>query len=52
MKIIKIEKKRKHLNTLEKYYTYKISKNILHMNNAYIDVYNLIFKTLQELNTT
>jgi hypothetical protein len=32
-------------------YTYKISKNRSHMNDAYIDVYNPIFETLQDLNT-
>jgi hypothetical protein len=44
MKIMKIEKKGKHLNTLEKYHTYKGSRNRLQMNDAYIHVYNLIFE--------
>jgi hypothetical protein len=48
MKIIKI---RKTFNTLEKYHAYKFSKNRLHMDDAYTDVYNPIFETLQELNT-
>jgi hypothetical protein len=51
MKIIQIKKKGKHLNILEKYHTYKISKNILHMNDAYFDVYNTVLEILQELNT-
>jgi hypothetical protein len=46
MKIIKIGEKGKQLNTLAKYHIYKISKNRLHMNDAYIDVYNRIFETL------
>jgi hypothetical protein len=49
--IIKTEEKGKHLNILEKYRIHKISKNTLHMNVAYIDIYNPIFETLQELNT-
>jgi hypothetical protein len=36
MKVIKIEKTGKHLNTLEKYHIYKISKNRLHMNDTHI----------------
>jgi hypothetical protein len=51
MNTIKTEKKGKHFNTLQKYHIYKISKNGLHMNDAYIDIYNPIFETLQELNT-
>jgi hypothetical protein len=39
MDIIKAEKKGKHLNILEKYHIYKISKNRLHMNDTYIDIY-------------
>jgi hypothetical protein len=30
---------------------YKIRKNGLHMNGVYIDIYNPISETLQELNT-
>jgi hypothetical protein len=51
MDIIKTEKKGKYLNTLEKYHTYKISKNKLHMNDTYIDMCNPIFETLREVNT-
>jgi hypothetical protein len=39
MKIMKLEKKEKHLNTLEKYRIYIY---------IYVDVYNPIFETLQE----
>jgi hypothetical protein len=45
MNIIKTEKKGKHLNTSEKYHIHKISKHRLHMNDAYIDIYNLIVDT-------
>jgi hypothetical protein len=51
MDIIKTEEKGKHLNILEKYHIYTIRKNRLHMNGIYIDIYNPIFETLQELNT-
>jgi hypothetical protein len=43
MKIIKIEKKGKYLNALE-----KTSKNGWHMNDAYINVCNPIFGAIQE----
>jgi hypothetical protein len=49
MDIRKTGKKGKHLNTLEKYRIYKISKDNLHMNDTYIDTYNPIFETLYEL---
>jgi hypothetical protein len=51
MDIIRNGKKRKHLNTLEKYYIHKISKNNLHMNDTYNDTYNPIFETLHDLYT-
>jgi hypothetical protein len=35
---IKIEKQGKHLNTLEKYHIYKISKNKLHINDMLMTV--------------
>jgi hypothetical protein len=50
MKIMKIENKGNHLNTLEKYHIYKVGRNRLDMNDTYIDVYNPVFETLQELN--
>jgi hypothetical protein len=46
MEIITTGKKGKHLNTLEKYHIYKVSKNNLHMNDINIDTYNPIFKEL------
>jgi hypothetical protein len=51
MDIVKTAKKGKHLNALEKYYIYKLSKNKLHMNDTHNDIHNPIFETLQELNT-
>jgi hypothetical protein len=47
MKVVKIEKEGKHLNTLAKYHVHKISKNRLHMSDAHIDdVCNTIFKSI------
>jgi hypothetical protein len=37
MKVLKTEKKGRHLNTLEKYHIYKTSKEGLQMNDTYID---------------
>jgi hypothetical protein len=48
--ILKVETKGKHLNTLEKYYIYKISKDNLHMNDVNIKTHNSIFQALNELN--
>jgi hypothetical protein len=50
MKVLKTERKGKHLNTLEKYHIYKMSKDGLRMNDTYIDTHNLIFEVIQELN--
>jgi hypothetical protein len=52
MDIIKMYKKEKHSNTLEKYHIYKISKNSLYMNDTNVDTHNPIFRTLQEMNTS
>jgi hypothetical protein len=41
------EKKRKHLNTLEKYCVYKTSEDGLQMNDTYIDTHNPIFEVIQ-----
>jgi hypothetical protein len=46
MEIMEVERKGMHLNTLEKYLIYKLSKNRLHMNDAHIDMYNPIFEAL------
>jgi hypothetical protein len=40
MDVIRTGRKGKHLNTLEKYYIYKISKNNVHMNDTHIKAYN------------
>jgi hypothetical protein len=50
MKVLKTEKKGKHLNTLEKYHIYKTSKEGLQMNDAYIDTHNPIREVIQEIN--
>jgi hypothetical protein len=49
MDIIKTEKKGKHLDTLEKYLIYKISRNKLHTNDTYTDTYNPIFEALHQI---
>jgi uncharacterized protein YbcV (DUF1398 family) len=46
-----VERKGKHLNTLEKYHVYRFIRNRLHMNNTHIDTYNPIFEALQEVDT-
>jgi hypothetical protein len=48
MDVIRTGRKGRHLNTLEKYHIYKISRN-LHMNDAHIETHNPIFQTLHEL---
>jgi hypothetical protein len=48
MNIIRAGRKGRHLNTLEKYYIYKTSRNNLHMNDTYIDTHNPTFQTLHE----
>jgi hypothetical protein len=52
MDIVMAHRKGKHLNTQEKYQTYKISKNNLQMTDANVDTHNPIFRTLQEMSTT
>jgi hypothetical protein len=42
IKVLKMERKGKHLNTLEKYHIYKMSKDGLQMDDTYIDTYNPI----------
>jgi hypothetical protein len=39
---MKIERKGKHLNTLEKYHIYKISKEKIHMNDTYTPIFEVI----------
>jgi hypothetical protein len=51
MEIINTEKSGKHINTLERYHIYKISKHKLHMNDTHIETHNPIFEILQEIDT-
>jgi hypothetical protein len=50
MDIIKTHRKGKHLNTLEKYYIYKVSRDNLQMNDTNTDTHKPIFKALHETN--
>jgi hypothetical protein len=49
MDIIRTGRKGRHLNALEKYHIYRISRNDLHMNNTCIEAHNSIFQTVHEL---
>jgi hypothetical protein len=49
MDVIRIGRKSRHLNTLERYHIYKAYKNSLHMNDIYIEAHNPIFQTVHEL---
>jgi hypothetical protein len=51
MEVITTGRKGKHLNTLERYHIYKISRDNLHMNDTYIDTPNPIFKASHEIYT-
>jgi hypothetical protein len=51
MDIIRTHRKEKHPNTLEKYYTYKGSKDNQQMNDANTDTHNQVFRTSHETNT-
>jgi hypothetical protein len=44
MDVIRIGKKRRYLNTLEKYYVCKISREGLHMNDTNTDEHKAIFE--------
>jgi hypothetical protein len=46
MEIITIGRKRKYLNTFEKYHIYKVSRKNQHMNDTSIDAHNPIFEEL------
>jgi hypothetical protein len=50
MKALKTQRKGKHLNTLERYYIYKMRKTGIQMNDACIDTHNPIFEIIQEEN--
>jgi diphthamide synthase subunit DPH2 len=47
--VITMGRNGKHLNTLERYHIYKISKDNLHMNDTYNDTHNPIFKILHKI---
>jgi hypothetical protein len=49
MEIMKIERKGKHLNTLEKYHIHKISKEGIHMNDTHDEIYNPIFDVINNI---
>jgi hypothetical protein len=51
MEIMKIERKGKHLNTLEKYHIYKISKEGIHMNDILEETYNPISEIVNSIDT-
>jgi hypothetical protein len=51
MEIIKIERKGEHLNTLERYHVYKISKEGIHMNDMHNETYNPIFEVIHSIDT-
>jgi hypothetical protein len=48
MELIKIERKGKQLNTLERYHIRRISKEGCHINDIYNEARNPIFEALQE----
>jgi hypothetical protein len=48
MDVIRIGRKGRHLNTLEKYHIYEISRKNLHMNETHIELHNPIFQTVHE----
>jgi hypothetical protein len=48
---MKIERKGKHLNTLEKCHIYKISKEGIHMNDIHDETYNPIFEVINSIDT-
>jgi hypothetical protein len=49
MDIIRIGRKSRHLNTLEKYHIYKMYKNNSHMNDVLIEAHNTVFQTVHTL---
>jgi hypothetical protein len=48
MDIIRKGKKGRHLNTLEKYHIYKVSKTNIHLNDTHNEAHNLIFQVMHE----
>jgi hypothetical protein len=51
LEIIKIERKGKHLNTLERYHIYEISKEGIHMNDIHDETHNQIFEVINNIDT-
>jgi hypothetical protein len=49
MDVIRTGRKVRHINTLEKYHIYKISRNNLHTNDTHIEEHNPIFQKVHEL---
>jgi hypothetical protein len=49
MGVVRIGRKRQYLNTLEKYYTHKISREKLHLNDTNIDEHDPKFDELQRI---
>jgi hypothetical protein len=47
MNTIRIHRKRKHINTLEKYHIFNISDANLQMNGTNTDTHTVIFQALQ-----
>jgi hypothetical protein len=52
MDVVRIGRTGKYLNTLEKYYIYRISRGKLHMYDTNTDKHNPIFKELQKIYDT
>jgi hypothetical protein len=50
IKVLKTQRKGKHLNTLERYYIYKMRKNGIQIKDTCIDTHNPIFKIIQKQN--
>jgi hypothetical protein len=49
MDVIRIGRKGGHLNMLEKYHIYEVSRNNLRMNKRDIELHNPIFQTVHEI---
>jgi hypothetical protein len=47
--VIRNGRKGRHLNTLEKYHIYRISKTNAHLNNTNNDTHNPIFQVIYEI---
>jgi hypothetical protein len=48
MDVVRMGRKGKHVNTLERYHIYKMYKNNLHMNDVYTETHNPIFQIIHE----